>query len=128
MEANADPRFYENRVLQPRVFREEAGVEEAWLFFGTAKFSGKRIRLEPGARVTDVENGVYNLLAWSGEGTVAGQPVRGGSVGDDELFLVHDAATAPHEIVNTGDEELLIVKFFGPDINPGVPAAGLQRA
>jgi hypothetical protein len=61
-EANADPAFYEKRVLVPRVFREEDGVEEAWLFAGTRKFSGKRIRIQPGARVTDIELGVYNLL------------------------------------------------------------------
>lgn len=125
-EANSDPDFYEKRVLQPRVYREEDGVTEAWLFFGTPKFSGKRLRLEPGARVTDVENGVYNLLVWQGEGTVAGVPVTAQSVGDDELLLVHSAATTPHEIVNTGTDDLLLIKFFGPDINPDVPAAGLD--
>jgi hypothetical protein len=123
--ANADPRFYENRLLRPQIFREEEGADEAWLFYGTPKFSGKRVRLAPGARITDVENGVYNLFIWQGEGTVAGQSVRGGSLGEDELLLVHSAATAPHEIVNTGTTDLLLVKFFGPDINPDVPRAGI---
>lgn len=126
-DANADHRFYENRVLHPRVFREEPGVEEAWLFYGSPKFSGKRIRLQPGARVTDQENGVFNLLVWRGSGTVAGVPVRGGRPGDDELLLVHDAAVRSHEIVNTGTDELLVIKFFGPDINTDVPAAGIER-
>jgi hypothetical protein len=124
-EANADPRFYENRVLRPQVFRREDGADEAWLFYGTPKFSGKRIRVAPGARITDVENGVYNLLVWQGEGTIAGHDVRGGVVGEDELMLVHSAATSAHEIVNTGTTELLLVKFFGPDINHDVPAAGI---
>lgn len=121
-EANADPEFYERRVLLPRVYREEPGAEEAWLFHGTPKFSGKRIRLEPGASIVDTENGVYNLLVWSGSGTIAGQPVQGGSIGDDELFFTHAAATTPHEIVNTGDDLLEVIKFFGPDINEVVPA------
>ena len=121
-EANADPDFYENRVLLPRVFREEPGAEEAWIFHGTPKFSGKRIRLEPGASIVDTENGVYNLLVWSGSGSIAGQDVRGGSLGEDELFFTHAAATTPHEIVNTGDELLEVIKFFGPDINDVVPA------
>lgn len=120
-EANADPEFYEHRVLVPAVFREEPGVEEAWLFAGSSKFSGKRIRLEPGARVTDTELGVYNLLVWSGEGRVAGVDVSA-RIGEDELLLVHDAATTAHEIVNTGEATLELIKFFGPDINPVVPA------
>ncbi len=124
-EANSDPDFYEKRVLRPRVFREEEGVTESWLFYGTPKFSGKRILLEPGARITDQENGVYNVLVWSGEGTVAGVPVAGQSPGEDELLLTHAAATRPHDIVNTGSTDLLIIKFFGPDINADVPVAGL---
>jgi hypothetical protein len=125
-EANADPRFYENRILQPRVYRSENGAEEAWLFYGSPKFSGKRILLQPGARITDREVGVFNLLVWRGEGTVAGISVRGGRPGDDELLFVHDAAVQPHEIVNTGANELLIIKFFGPDINSDAPQAGIR--
>lgn len=123
--ANGDPYFYERRVLRPLVFRSEPGVEEAWLFHGTQKFSGKRITVAPGARVTDLEAGVYNLLAWQGKGTVGGQPVRGQVVGQDELLVVHSAATQPHEIVNEGDDPLVLIKFFGPDINMDVPPAGL---
>ena len=120
-DANADPEFYENRVIRPRAFRSAPGVEEAWIFSGTTKFSGKRIRLEPGAAVVDVENGVYNLLVWSGQGSVAGAPVSS-TLGEDELLLVHEAAVQEHEIVNTGDDLLEIIKFFGPDINDVVPA------
>jgi hypothetical protein len=34
---------------------------------------------------------------------------------------VHDRAILPLEIVNTGNSELIVVKFFGPDINPDAP-------
>jgi hypothetical protein len=124
-EANSDPEFYEKRIVLPTVYLDEPRVEEAWLFAGSEKFSGKRVRLAPGARVTDTELGVHNLLVWSGEGTVAGVPVSA-TVGDDELLLTRDAAVTPHEIVNTGSELLEIIKFFGPDINPMV-AAGIAR-
>lgn len=126
-ESNGDPDFYQNRVLRPVPFREEPGVEESWLFHGTPKFSGKRIKLAPGASVTDVEKGVYSLLVWQGVGSVGGHRIRGRDIGNDELLVVHSAATVPHEIVNEGQEDLLIVKFFGPDINPDVPAAGIPR-
>ena len=124
-EANADPYFYENRHISPRVFHDVDGANEAWIFSGTQKFSGKRLRLDPGARVTVTEKGVYNILVWRGQGTIGGQSVQGGTPGTDELLVVHDAAVQPHEYVNTGDEAMIVVKFFGPDINPDAPPAGV---
>lgn len=126
-EANGDPCFYQRRRIRPVPFLNRDGAEEAWIFCGTTKFSGKRLRLAPGARVTTAERGVYNLLAWSGRGTVDGVEVVGGSPGRDELLLVHEAATRPTEFVNTGGEDLLVVKFFGPDVNPDAPAAGVRE-
>jgi hypothetical protein len=125
--ANGDPRFYDNRILIPRTFKEADGVDEAWVFYGSRKFSGKRLRLAPGARVVDVERGVHNILVWRGEGTVAGHAVRGGTPGDDELLIVHDRAVEPVEIINTSTVDLVLVKFFGPDINLDAPPAGLNR-
>jgi len=120
-EANGDPYFYENRHISPQVFHEEDGVSEAWIFYGSTKFSGKRLVLQPGARYTATERGVFNLLAWRGQGTVGGHTVRGALVGADELLVVHARAVQPVEYVNTGDENLVIIKFFGPDINPDSP-------
>ncbi len=39
----------------------------------------------------------------------------------DELVITHDRAARGIEVKNTGNEELLILKFFGPDINPDIP-------
>ena len=125
-EANGDPEFYQKRCIRPVPSLVEQGLEEAWIFCGTRKFSGKRLRLAPNARMTCSERGVYNLLAWRGTGTVAGIDLHGGQPGNDELLLTHEAATRVHEIVNTGRDELLIVKFFGPDINSDSPAAGVR--
>jgi len=125
-EANGDPEFHQRRRILPTPSLVAEGVEEAWIFCGSRKFSGKRLRLSPGARMTSIEHGVYSLLAWRGTGTVAGVDVHGGRPGDDELLVVHDVATQPHEIANLGQDELLIVKFFGPDINPDAPPAGVH--
>jgi hypothetical protein len=126
-EANGDPNFYENRHVVPRAIRSEAGVSEDWILYGSPKFSGKRLRLEPGTRTSVVERGVYNLLAWRGQGTVGGQAVVAGSIGNDELLIVHDTAAAAHEVVNTGPDTLELIKFFGPDVNPDSPRAGTGR-
>jgi hypothetical protein len=125
-EANGDPEFYQRWRIVPTPSLVADGVEEAWIFCGSRKFSGKRLRLAPGARMTSIERGVYSLLVWRGAGTVAGVNVQGGRPGDDELLIAHGAATQPHEIVNLGQDELLIVKFFGPDINPDAPPAGVH--
>jgi hypothetical protein len=37
------------------------------------------------------------------------------------LLISHDAATQPILVENTGDSDLIIFKFFGPDINLDVP-------
>ena len=35
----------------------------------------------------------------------------------DELLVTHDRAVRGVEVRNTGREDLLAIKFFGPDIN-----------
>jgi hypothetical protein len=44
----------------------------------------------------------------------------------DELFLVHEAATASVTVTNTGSTDLVVFTFFGPDINdaPMLPLWG----
>jgi hypothetical protein len=120
---NADPYFYENRHLspQPVTGSSQPGGEESWIFYNTTKYSGKKLVVRPGERYSSTERGVYNLLAWSGEGRYGGHQVVGGDSERDELLVVHDAAVQPIEVENTGSEDLVIFKFFGPDINPDAP-------
>ena len=120
-EANGDPYFYENRHIAPRVFHQGDGVTEAWIFYGSSKFCGKRLLVEPGGRYACTEPGVFNLLVWRGTGEIGGLAVRGGEPGRDELLVVHDRAVQPLEYVNTGDETLVVIKFFGPDLHPDAP-------
>jgi hypothetical protein len=120
-EANGDPFFYENHHLSPQSVVDEPGVREDWIYYGSTKFSGKRLVLAPGARHTAQERGVYSMFVWQGTGTVDGHEVTGGQPGQDELLIIHDRAVRPHDIVNTGQHDLEIITFFGPDINPHVP-------
>jgi len=47
--------------------------------------------------------------------------VEGGKVSltesRDELLITHDKALKGYEIRNSGEEDLVLFKFFGPDIN-----------
>ena len=118
---NRDADFHSRFAIAPRVFRSEDGVEDAWIFWGSDKFVGKRLRLDPGAAVTLVEPGAYSLFVWSGSGTVGGLPVAAGSPADDELLVAHSRAVSGVDIVNTGEERMELIRFFGPDLNPDAP-------
>jgi hypothetical protein len=68
-----------------------------------------------------VDAGVHNVLVWSGSGTYGGVHVAGGDPDHDEVLVTHDRAVRGVEIRNTGREDLLAIKFFGPDVDPDVP-------
>jgi hypothetical protein len=120
-ERNGDPYFYENNHLTPRPV-DGSGGREWWIFYGTPKFSGKKLVVPPGATHTVTERGVYSLLVWSGSGRYAGHDVRGGDPERDELLVSHAGATAPHPVENTGVDDLVVFTFFGPEVNPHAPA------
>jgi hypothetical protein len=124
---NGDPFFYENHHLSPRPLPAAPGGQESWIFYNTPKFSGKKLVVSPGAKVSTTEPGVYNVLVWTGHGSYGGQEVRGGDPALDELLVTHSAATQPHTVRNLGDEDLVVFKFFGPDIQPSVPMTEAWR-
>jgi len=122
-EENGDPYFYEHHHLAPLPIEStrQPGAEESWIFYDTPKFSGKRLVLQPGAAFTGTDEGVYSVFVWRGLGTYGGLEVQGGVPEMDELLVAHDRAVRGVEVRNTGREELLAIKFFGPDVNPDVP-------
>jgi hypothetical protein len=122
-ETSGDPYFYENRHTPPVPIEEtrQPGGEEAWIYYNTTKFSGKRLVIKPGGQFQSVEKGVHNILVWRGKGVFGGYEVEGLNFGLDELLISHDAAVQPIPVENTGDTDLIIFKFFGPDINLDVP-------
>lgn len=127
-ERNSDPEYYEKHHLRPRPTSQptDCAVQD-WVFYGTTKFSGKRLVLAPGGSVDLVEPGVHSVFVWSGSGRYAGQEVRGGEPGADELLLVEATATRPHTVVNTGSTDLVAYSIFGPDLQSGTPAAGVHQ-
>jgi hypothetical protein len=120
-EENTDPYFYDHHHLTPRVFRDEGDANEAWIFYGSPKFCGKRLIVQPGGSYRARENGVFSLLVWRGLGEIGGVQVAGQSFDRDELMIVHDRAVRDLDYVNTGDEPLVVIKVFGPDLCPEAP-------
>lgn len=122
-ETNADPEFYEHRHLSPLPTASSETVgQESWIFYNTTKFAGKRLVVGPSSSYGSTDPGVYSLLVLSGSGFIGGHRVEGGVPELDELLVADAAATSGVEIVNDDPtRELVILKFFGPDIVSGVP-------
>jgi len=120
---NGDPFFYENHHLPNVEVADIAdpGVKEHWIYYNTTKFSGKKLIIEPGCSYTFTEKGVFNIFVWRGQGSIDGNNVIGGRSEADELLISHDRAIKPIKVTNEGSEDLMIIKFFGPDINKDVP-------
>lgn len=130
-DASSDPRFFERRHLRPIVIEDslQGNTAQEWVLYGTRKFSGKRLILDPGESFRVRERGVHSVFVWRGEGTVGDHRVVGGSPSlescEDELLVVHETAVAGYSVTNTGSVPLVLFSIFGPDINAGIaPQAG----
>jgi hypothetical protein len=124
-EANGDPYFYENHHTPPVPVEgsEQPGgqCQEWWIFYNTPKYSGKKLIVKPGQTYVSRDRGVYSILVWDGEGTFGPFAVSGRSHDRDEILVTHNASVRGVKVTNTGAEDLLIIKFFGPDINDNAP-------
>jgi hypothetical protein len=83
------------------------------------------LTLKPGKTINCKEKGVFNIFVWKGSASVDGNIVTAGDLGldycRDELMVTHEKALKGFTIKNTGNEDLVMFKFFGPDINLDVP-------
>lgn len=122
-ENSGDPFFYENRHLVPRLIyeTEQEGGEEYWIFYNTTKFSGKKSVIKPNMTYKSVDNGAYNIFVLKGKGSFDGKYIEAGNFCCDELLVTYEKAINPLIIKNEGREPLILIKFFGPDINENMP-------
>ncbi len=126
-ETNGDPFFYENHHISPITIEETKTPHscEEWIYYNTTRFSGKRLTLKSGKEVNCKEKGVFNIFVWKGSASVDGNKVSAGDFGldycRDELLVSHHKAVEGFTIKNTGSSDLILFKFFGPDINLDIP-------
>lgn len=127
-QTSGDPDFYKNRHTPPLLINETKSDygEEHWIFYNTNKFSGKKLIVRPGGRFKSHDNGVYNILVWQGKGQfgefeIAARNTSSGKYDLDELIVCHDRAVSGVDIINDSTEDLIIYKFFGPDVNSNIP-------
>lgn len=125
--ANLDEHFKEDHYRRPMPVAntKTEGYQENWIAYDTGDiFSAKELTVFSGRTVSIRDNGAYGLIVIQGHGTVGSMPVESPAViryADltyDEFFVSGRRAKAGVEITNKGQENLVILKHFGPGINP----------
>ena len=133
-DTNVDTHFKEQTYLEPIVAAQGKGWVDKWIVYGTIDgkqlFSAKELTVEPGARTTIKDPGASGWITVQGMGTMGKLKlqtpamIRFGEETEDEVFITYEAAQAGVEIVNTGAEPLVGLRYFGPDVHAKVPAVG----
>ena len=134
-EGNLDPNFKDNHSLEPIVDTEDGAHADRWIVYGRIKekqyFSAKELTVYPGGKVTITDNGATSIIVTQGEGKINNlrlncpKLIRFHELTEDEVFITEAAAKAGVTYENTSTtEDLVILRYFGPEVNPQAPAVG----
>ena len=137
-EANVDPHFKNSRYLEPVPVAETQGFVDRWIVYGKINgmqhFTAKELTLEPGMKCTIRDNGAYGLTVVQGSGKinklalVCPKLIRFTELTEDEVFCTEPAAQAGVTFENTSAvEELVALRYFGPEVNPNAPEVGADK-
>jgi len=135
--ANTDAYFKDHHYLEPIPVEESAcdGYQDYWVVYGNFNgrqlFSAKELTVQPGATCVLKEGGACGLIVTQGKGCIgklsvhSPSMIRFGEMTEDELFVSYDAALQGIAFENTSQQEpLVVLRYFGPDANPGAPQVG----
>jgi hypothetical protein len=139
-ESNVDPNFKDNHFLEPVPVADtsKAGFMDRWIVYGKIKgrqnFTAKELTVEPGVECKIADKGAYGLTCVQGSGWINGLPlnspklIRFHELTEDEYFCSEDGARAGVTFTNTSQTEpLVVLRYFGPDVNPDAPEIGAAR-
>ena len=134
---NVDPNFKANNYLEPIVHSGggEEGFADKWIVYGRIDqnqfFSAKELTVEAGQSVTIRDNGASGVIVVQGQGTAnkltldCPKMIGFQELTSDEFFITEKAARAGVRYVNTSlTEPLVMLRYFGPEVNPEAPAIG----
>jgi hypothetical protein len=139
-EENLDPNFKDNHYLEPVPVADtrSEGYVDRWIVYGRVKgaqyFTAKELTVEPGAKCTIKDNGAYGLITVQGKGRMnrlaldCPKLIRFHEMTEDEVFCTEAAAKAGVTFENTSSvEPLVVLRYFGPEVNPDAPVMGAYR-
>jgi hypothetical protein len=134
---NTDPNFKDNHYLEPIPVKGSCGegYTDRWIVYGKVAgeqlFTAKELTVEPGAKCTIKDGGAYGLITVQGKGRMNNlaldcpKLIRFHDITEDEVFCTEDAARAGVTFENTSDtEQLVVLRYFGPEVHPDAPSIG----
>jgi hypothetical protein len=136
-EANVDPNFKGNHYLEPIPVADTAdeGYVDRWIVYGKVSgkqyFSAKELTVDPGAKCTITDNGANSIITSQGSGRIndlildCPKMIGFHELTRDEVFVSATAARAGVTYENTSTTEpLVILRYFGPEVNLDAPSIG----
>ena len=94
----------------------------------------KELTLDPGVNCTIKDKGAWGGICVQGKGTINGQPlnspklIRFHELTEDEYFCTEAGAKSGVTFENTSDTEpLVLLRYFGPEVNKNAPKMGAYR-
>ncbi|MEO6740847.1 MAG: hypothetical protein ABIP20_11375, partial [Chthoniobacteraceae bacterium] len=137
---NVDPKFKDHHYLEPVPVADtrKEGWVDRWIVYGKVDgeqlFTAKELTIDPGVTAFVTDNGAYGLICVQGSGKINSQPlnspklIRFTELTEDEYFVTEDGAKQGVTFTNTsGTEPMVILRYFGPEVNPNAPAMGAYR-
>ncbi|MGA7215734.1 MAG: hypothetical protein WBX20_16140 [Terrimicrobiaceae bacterium] len=137
---NVDPKFKDNHYLEPVPVADtrSEGYSDRWIVYGKVDgeqlFTAKELTVEPRVKATVTDTGAYGLICIQGRGSINHQPlnsptmIRFHELTEDEYFVTEDGAKSGITFENSSETEpLVILRYFGPEVNPGAPGRGSYK-
>ena len=139
-EANVDPYFKKNHYLEPIPVAdtESEGYVDRWIVYGRIDgvqyFSAKELTIKPGTKCTIKDNGAFGMIVVQGQGRMnkltldCPKMISFYDITQDEVFCTESAARAGVKYENTSPcEDLVMLRYFGPEVNLAAPSLGENR-
>ncbi|MEJ6581349.1 MAG: hypothetical protein QNL33_11085 [Akkermansiaceae bacterium] len=137
-EKNLDPSFKDNHYLEPVTAEKGEGYHDKWIVYGKVDgfqyFTAKELTVEPGGEATIKDKGAYSAIVVQGEGSAnklrlsCPKLLRFNELSEDEFFATEKAAHEGIVFKNSSTTEpLVLLRYFGPEVNPEAPAMGAYR-
>jgi hypothetical protein len=135
---NVDPTFKSNNYLEPIIAKEGDGWVDKWVIYGKVHgqdlFAAKELTVQPGASAKIKDAAACGVLLVQGRGKLgvydAETPsfICFGELTADEYFITEAAAKGGYTVKNTGNEALVLLRYFGPGVNATMPNVGDHRS
>lgn len=137
-EGNVNPNFKDSHYLEPIVDTQDDAHVDKWIVYGRIDgkqhFSAKELTIQPGCKATIKDAGASSVIVVQGQGKAnklklnCPKMIGFHELTEDEFFMTEPAAKQGVSFENTSaTEPLVMLRYFGPEVNAHAPAIGDYR-